>query len=349
MKKILFRASALLIGLGFILASLELFLRINPKFGYNYSFFRFKVDNPTLNNASNSYVRPSALLGYELIPNINLNAGFCTNSYGLVGPERSIKKDKGIFRILILGDSVAEQGWSGRLLEDYLNNTPALRPRYKEFEIWNAGVRGYDIFRYALYLKYKGLKYNPDTVIVFLFMNDFELYMTIMYKNKKGGDEYYFSIREIRKRGLVVSHFLMRHSYLYRFVVLNLDSFLSRNTKVQGLQRQDEDGRYYLGMIKETCEKNKIPLLVVIFPYLKPFNEYKDWQKTEYLSICRVVKELKVDYINLFSLYDRLLKEHFPIRDIQNDEIHPSKEAQRLIARQIYDYLMDRHFFKVHS
>lgn len=345
MRKILFRLAALLIGLGFVLAALELFLRINPRFGYNYSFYRFKIDNPTLNNVSNSYVRPSALLGYELIPHIDLNAGFRTNSYGLVGPERSIRKDKGVFRILILGDSIAEQGWSGGLLEHYLNNTPRLRSRYKEFQVLNAGVRGYDVLRYAVYLKHRGLKYNPDTVITFLFMNDFELYMTIMYKNERGCDEYYFSLKEIRKRGITASPFLMRHSYLYRFAVLNLDSLLSRQAKAQGPKMQEEDGRHYLGVIKELCEKNRIPLLVVIFPYLKPFNEYKDWQKSEYWTIYRVVKELKVDYINLYELYDKLLKEHFHVRDIPNDEIHPSRELHQLIAKEIYKHLLDKYFY----
>ncbi len=342
MKKILFRISALLIGVGFVLISLELFLRLNPKFGYVYQSFRLAGENETKARWFNSprySLRPSALLWYEHIPN-TLNGKI--NAYGLVGREYKLEKDKGVWRILVLGDSIAEQGWSCEFLEDQLNNN-LLHAKYK-FEIWNAGLGGYDVQRYYRYLKYRGLRYNPDTVIIFLFMNDFEICTTIYYKTQDGAIAYYFDINEISKY-YIVNPFLLRHSYLYRFIILRLESYLLGKKKQQGINLKEEYGRYYLQMIKDICEERGLPLFVVIFPYLEPLDEYREYQIMEYQTICKVTKELKMNYLNLYEYLPT--KDLCGMREDKEDEVHPNQEGHRIIAKIIYDYLLkktDMHF-----
>ncbi len=340
MKKILFRISALLIGIGFVLISLELFLRFNPKFGYHYQSFNF-LDKQEASYVQAQYFtshsyRPSVFLGYEHIPHGQHGR---INSYGLVGREYKLEKDKDVFRILVLGDSIAEQGWPCEFLEDQLNNNLP-RSRYK-FEIWNAGVGGYDVRRYAAYLKYKGLKYNPDMVIVFLFMNDFNAETNIYYKTGVS-TVYSFPLSKISKR-YPISPFLMRYSYLYRFIILRIDSCLLNKTKTQGSDPQEETGKYYLRLIKDMCESRKIPLFVIIFPYLKPLDKYQGYQIEEYQAICKVTKELKMNYLNLYeSLPTSSL---YSMKQTKEDEMHPNQEGHRIIARIIYNYLLDN-FFK---
>lgn len=337
MKRVLFILISLLIGIGFTLIFLELFLRINPKFGYNYNSFEVKSeDSPMLQvmDRHEGIYRPSLLLGYERVPNY---AG--TNSYGLIGKEYKLKKDKNTFRILLLGDSIAEQRWSSEFLEDELNNNPQLNLKYK-FEIWNAGVGGYDVHHYVLYLQHKGLDYKPDMIIIFLFLNDFCLNTSIYYKTKDGITEYHFPIREISKR-YNANSFFMKHSYLYRFVILRLDSYLLSKKKTQGINPVEENGRYYLGIIKRICQRNSLPLFIVIFPYLKPLNEYKDWQMSQYLVICKVIKDLEIIHLNLYNLYGQLLKENLPLTNRYEDDIHPSKEAHSIIAKKISNYILD--------
>jgi len=68
---------------------------------------------------------------------------------------------------------------------------------------------------------------------------------------------------------------------------------------------------------------------------------YEDCQIADYSAICKVVKDLKIPYYNLHNLYVQLFKENFPLREEDEDDIHPSKEAHRLIARKISNYILD--------
>lgn len=343
-KGILFKLTAILISLGCSALFFEVFLRLNPKFGYNYN--SYKVDarkqplyyfNEQLNRdpRHRGRYRPSSLLGYEHIPNSRPEI----NSYGLIGREYKLKKDENTFRILLLGDSIAEQGLPAEFLEEELNKNSQLSSKYK-FEIWNAGVGAYDVRQYFLYLIHKGLRYKPNLVMIFLFINDFWLDTNVYYKKKDGFTGYYFPLQQLYKRGFIINPFLMEHSYLYRFIVLRLNTYLSNKEKTQVIDQAKENGRYYLGMVKEICQNNKIPLLVVIFPYLQPLDEYKNLQIKEYKNIYQVTKELDIQYINLYDLYNKLLREGFNIREHNDDRIHPSKQAYKLIAHEIYSYML---------
>jgi lysophospholipase L1-like esterase len=344
MKRKFFPLISLLIGIGFTLILLESFLRLNPRFGYSYNSCNFKNEKVMLLDEHNlGYIRPSALLGYEIIPNCHdvpyLPAP--SNSYGLIGKEYKLEKENNTFRILLLGDSIAWQNSTREFLESDLNNNHLLNSRYK-FEIWNAGCPSYDVRRYYTYLKHRGLSYKPDMVLIFLFMNDFCPNMNVYYKDGKGVTEYYFPITEVSKI-YTVNPFLMKHSYLYRFIVLRLDNYLLTKKKRQDVDQEEEVGTYYLQMIKEISQNKNIPLFVIIFPYLKTLTEYEGWQYRQYKNICKVLNDLEINHLNLY--------EHLPPQDLyglrenKKDEIHPGIEGDRLIAKIIYDYLLDD-FFK---
>lgn len=341
MKKIFFTTSAILIGIMLALLFLELFFRINPRFGYKYALPKYRSDKSS-DISQWPHLQPSDLLGYEHIPGFG-SYGLVgrINSYGLVGKKHDLYKEKGTFRILVLGDSIAEQGWSCEFLEDYLNNHISPYRRYKKFEIWNAGVAGYDICRYQIYLKYKGLAYQPDTVVIFFCLNDFNLNMNVYYRNKNGTAGYYFSISEISKF-YKVNTYLMKHSYLYRFIILKINSYLLSKKAGNGNVSPEENGRYYLGLIKDLCRKHNIPLFVVIFPYLKPLSEYTDGERYEYYAVCKVTRELGIDFINLYEYLPE--KELYGLRAVREDFIHPSQEGHRIIAKIVYDYLFEKAF-----
>jgi len=347
MKKTLFILSTLLMGIGLTLIFLELFLRLNPTLGYHYNVCNFKNEDASAFGDHNfGYLRASALLGYEMIPNCHsAYLPVFSNSYGLIGKEYRLKKENNTFRILLLGDSIAWQDFSRQFLEEFLNNGSLLHSKYK-YEIWNAGVPSYDLRRYYLYLKYRGLNFKPDMTIIFLFMNDLQPDLSIYYKTKDGAIAYSFPLSEISQR-YIVNPFLMKHSFLYRFVVLRLNAYLlDKKKRQQGVDPQEESGRYYLRMIKEVCEKNKMPLFIVIFPYLKPLREYQDYQIEEYKSICRVMKDSGIDYLNLYEALTGT--DLYSLRDRKEDEIHPSRKGHYIIAKLIYDHL-SRNFFKDHK
>jgi len=332
MKRSLSIMLLFLIGLILGITLLEIFLRVNPKFGYIYNSFKVlsSKEDATLLSPSLS-VQPSLLLGYENIPNSNW-----TNSFGLVGKSYDLKKDNNTFRILLLGDSIAHQDLSRQYLEKKLNSNSGLNSKYK-FEIWNAGVPSYDVRRYALYLQHKGLRYKPDMVIIFICMNDFVVNENLYYKTKNGLISYYFSLPKLSKI-YSVNPLLMKYSYLYRFIMLRIDNYLSSNKENPNIDLREENGKYYLSKIAEICREKEIPLLAVIFPYFKPLNEYSVYQKGEYRIINDVIKDLKLKYINLYNYLPE--KELYDLRYYRQDEIHPSPEGNALIADIIYNYLI---------
>lgn len=334
MKPLFFKALSAFSGFLVAYALLELFLRMNPTFGYiQYSFKLLSKEATIVKDMDELYLRPSQLFGYEPIPN---EGGF--NSFGLRGKEYSLRKEN-VFRILLLGDSIGWIDWSRQFLEEKLNSTPLLNLNYK-FEIWNASVPGYDVRHYYLYLKHKGLNYNPDMVIIFFCMNDFNIDTNIYYKTKDGSMAYDFSPRRAIKK-YAINTFLLAKSYLYRFVILKLDRYLYREK--QGVNTDKENGKFYLGLIKEICAKNKILLFTVIFPYLKPLDQYKDYELSQYESICNVAKALNVASINLYTHFspERL----YGLRHDEKDAMHPSYEGHRLIAQIIYNYLITTNIF----
>ena len=147
------RISLLIMGLALTLLVIESVFRLFPEYGLSQYVNKSTVSMfKPLNRSKNYHIfRPSNILGYELIPNSDIGV----NSFGMIGKEHSLSKNKGTYRILVLGDSITEHNWYVDFLEGKLNNhIPSLK---YYFELWNGGVSGYQVDQYAAYLKYKGL------------------------------------------------------------------------------------------------------------------------------------------------------------------------------------------------
>ena len=97
------------------------------------------------------------------------NTSIKINNFGLRDNKFNARLDKNTKRILLLGDSftfgfgVEQEETYGSILENLLN---------KNYTILNAGVGGYSLDMEYIYLKEKGLKFNPDIVIVGFFIGN---------------------------------------------------------------------------------------------------------------------------------------------------------------------------------
>ncbi|MDD5129951.1 MAG: hypothetical protein PHS66_02715 [Candidatus Omnitrophica bacterium] len=329
MKRMLFIILFLFMGSAAALVSLELFLRANPGFGYQVNSYKPYADEYLSKLMWRK--RPALLLGYENIPNFS-----GMNSYGLVSKQYPLKKNINTYRILVLGDSVGE-GLDTDFLEDLLNSNDYLRVKYN-FEIWNGSVGGYDVRRYYLYLKYKGLSYHPDSVLIFLCLNDFGIDTSVYYKDEHGvvRCSYYVS-SELLKR-YPPNLFLMQHSYLYRFLVLRLNRYLMNLQSAKAdIDPQGSEGADYLAGIKDICDARHLRLVAVIWPYLKPLNEYNDLEKQQYAEIMRAVKTVHIDYLDL---HQHLLPQSmYDLRISKEDQIHSKGEKSHAAMKAVYDYV----------
>ena len=139
-------------------------------------------------NNTNHMASDNPILVYEPIPNtrvqydgywvkLNRTTIETVNSDGFRGRDYSVDKPKGVYRIVVLGDSFTEgpgvndNETFSYYLEQMLN---ALNISGKKFEVLNLGVGGYNTLQEVERLRVKGLKYNPNLVIIAHHASDVE-------------------------------------------------------------------------------------------------------------------------------------------------------------------------------
>lgn len=122
--------------------------------------------------------------------------------------DYSIIKNRGVFRIITLGDSFTFGAFVNtpdnysEQLEDLLNKNLSCK-NINKFEVINLGVGGYDIEYAVERYRIKGQKYNPDLVLWFLKDDDFQIIneyviplekqLQITMKLNPDSKEYYYS------------------------------------------------------------------------------------------------------------------------------------------------------------
>jgi len=166
--------------------SITIFLSTNIINKGNLGFFIFNGTNNELPQLKLEFRRQSnnILLHIELVPNcVGYFDGIFVrlpitmikiNSDGFRDREFSIHKPRDAFRIIALGDSMTfglgldiEDTWP-KQLENKLN---ALNNSIN-YEVLNFGVPGYNTFEEVEMFKEKGIKYNPDMILLGFLVND---------------------------------------------------------------------------------------------------------------------------------------------------------------------------------
>lgn len=116
---------------------------------------------------------------YELIENVvsktpGIDIPIRVNNLGFRGPDVSPAKPVGVYRIVLLGDSIAfgrtlpDERIFARLLERRLNRDAGPR----RFEVVNASLSGRDTWEHAALLRHRVLALDPDLVILQICLND---------------------------------------------------------------------------------------------------------------------------------------------------------------------------------
>ena len=285
------------------------------------------VKRPIYRRSSNPYLR------YELVPNAK-SANISLNSDGFCGPEYSITKPASTFRIIMLGDSetlsfmLAQSDALAAQLESLLNQKSGL----VRYEAFNFGVEGYGTFQELEMLKTKGLKYNPDLIILNYVLNDPE------------PGEYYFE-----------KTFFVRHSALVRYFSYRIKKALIRRERKRLNIKTEVDNYYYyhspkyfipvkeaiLEMADIAGERGN-KLVVVIFPcssiMVKDFKEnYPYW------PLHKLVKSINSSNIICIDLIDEFNRLGMTPQGVSinyaYDESHKNAPALKISAQYIYGIL----------
>ncbi len=107
---------------------------------------------------------------YEPVPNTTFNADGLRNE-----KNYTVYKPENIYRILLIGDSLAfglglsDKERLATLLENSLN---ASGSGIMQYEVLNLGVPGYSISQIISRLKKNGLKYKPDIIVYWHWLDD---------------------------------------------------------------------------------------------------------------------------------------------------------------------------------
>ena len=95
------------------------------------------------------------------------------NNRGYRDTNHKYNKKQGVFRIILIGDSVAESDWvdinksMGKLIESYLTTQTT-----RQFEVILLGRSGYGTAQELLLLENEAVQYEPDLILWSYVLND---------------------------------------------------------------------------------------------------------------------------------------------------------------------------------
>lgn len=285
-------------------------------------------------------------IGFEPVPGLHYdgkNLSFydyqgASNRLGYRDTDHPIAKPPGVYRIVVLGDSIA----AGLKVERFEDTFPPilqglLRQAGVNAEVINLAVSGYNTQQEVETLKDKGLQYRPDLVLVAYSLTD---------RERMDGDILKTLLEaELHKGGSTArANPLLIHSALYRFVHYRVlaprptatgeDPTLKASLAlVSGDTVAD-----YCGVLSGLSKENGFQVMIAVFPRLvRNFHTYR------FADQHRYVADLSAKYgFHNLDLLDTMARcrETSP-EPIGADNWHPSAAGHRCAAAAMARTILD--------
>lgn len=262
------------------------------------------------------------------------SVSYVHNSVGIRDREYTLEKPEGVFRIVVLGDSVAYG--SGVAAEESFPEQ--LEGMFSGgVEVLNFALPGYSSFDEYVALRDQALAYDPDLVLVAYVLND----------------AYYFTGEESQGCRInilrlpvpcSVKYGLLDLKTVYYVRVALQDLLYGRIEQVDGGSVDSwiavHEDPYGAAMVTESfsriVELSDAPVLLVLFPIFHDFEEYR-WE-----GLHSLVKGFAVgmDVLDLYEVY----KDYDPLflRQKEQDAVHPNAEGHRIAAEAVYATLINK-------
>ena len=310
----------LCVSLAVALVGIEVFARVIMDNGMEYDLEMWKYAKRA------KIVSDNPDIGHEHRPNVNthlMGTDFSSNSMGLRDREFAIPKPAGVTRILFVGDSLTE-GWGvdedktvPKQLEKMLN----AKGDGHKYEVANAGVGNWNSIMEATWTMTKGIKLQPDMVILGYFINDAE-----PTPHRTGGGLAEWSYAYVVFGGKV--------GELWRrmFGGPDWDEYYANLYKPDApawIKNQDA-----LKRLAAFCRERNLPLLMVNFPELHQLDPYPFAKIAD--KVANLAREMKVPYLDLL---DSVRHEKPNTLWVTPPDPHPNAKADALFAKAIDQFL----------
>jgi len=313
-------------GIVLVLASLIVFsiiMEFTVRVYTNYSIF-YDIE---MTKYANQVKRPSDNLkiGHVHRPGVEatlMGVNVKINSDGLRDRDYSVNRGKK-HRIIFLGDSLTF-GWGVEKEDTFESLLEEKLDRIRPTEILNFGTGNYNSEQEVNLFLEKGVKYNPDLVVLFYFINDAE-----------GTPE------KSRWDFLGLSRLITFYWSKIHSLMANLSESKSFKSFYSDLYKDDQEGwinsKKAIRQIAQYCKDNAIRFEVILLPELHNVQDYP--LKEEHAKIMAFLKENNINGFDLTPSFSSVTEPHKLW--VALDDAHPNAIAHRMIAEFSFDILKE--------
>jgi lysophospholipase L1-like esterase len=285
-------------------------------------------------------------MGYEPTPGYKFKGdnllfhdyrGEETNRLGFRDVDHSLRKAKGTFRILVLGDSIS----IGLYIKKYSETFPFLLEKNlldksKEVEVINMGVVGYNTLQEVEMLKERGLPFKPDLVLISYCLNDRERNDGNLFGTLLAAE-----VRE-KKVSRIRLHPFLTQSALYRFLFFRVfpekipDYKPERDQNYALLEKDTVDPSLF--ELSNLAQENDFQVLIAVWPEFTDLQEYK--YLAEHKKIASLSDQYGFYFLDLLESIRNCASRS--ATGLSFDHYHPNESGNACAAKAMANFIEQR-------
>lgn len=258
---------------------------------------------------------------------------FGTNSHGFFDYEHSDLKPENVFRIIIIGDSVAAGdfvGWRnsfGKILEKKINN---LNHR-KKIEVIILARTGYSTSQELVLLEKEAFNYSPDLIIWSYLLND---PAHPLFHNASGELGIYFYTPKI-----YTLYFISKKLFILREKLKSIGCSTEYHELLHHVYWTEV--KKNIKKIGRVSRKKNIPIIFLIHPILEKGKAFSNYSLTElHRRLEKTAQEEGLFSLDILDKYFYYNCNNLSLKlKGQYDCWHPNKKGHEIIAKYIYHFL----------
>lgn len=243
---------------------------------------------------------------------------------GTVKNDYPREKRPGVERLLFLGDSATHRGQIQKALAKELDGD--------RYELWNAGVEGYNTHQEVVYYRRYGAPLDPDHVILTFHLNDFQV-TPVLFVDGDGQLVVFAPWRPCR-----VNPWFYRYSYVYRMMLAGMIRGYDDGSAFEEVSAEIEKDLLHL---RAMTDASGARLTVLVLPVLGTFDDLPpSWRPESERRKARIREILTRNGLRFFDLtepHERALADGYPVRESRLDSTHPNG----IVAKYFADYLLE--------